>query len=254
MLGGAVVGGVSGYASWGIAGSGIPMANTAAIAGSSLINSVGTWAYTGGQTPISISLGIASYDFTNGNFGYLGEKGNKWYENAGYGLGTLANASDILTGLQPKGIDLVTEHSDGVGHSAIVKEGTATGASNNSDPNALVSVGPGSSKSAVKSTWHWKKGTNSWDSHSRAGEAIWRQNLKVNMGTIEKYSNWLNTKAAAGKLVYSLEVSSCVTHTSAALNLSGIFNIGIHPYLLNAQMYLWSNGIRPWTFNLFLNR
>ena len=29
--------------------------------------------------------------------------------------------------------------------------------------------------------------------------------------------------------------------------IAGIFNIGIHPYLLNAQMYLWSNGIRPWT-------
>lgn len=254
MLGGAVVGGVSGYASWGIAGSGIPMANTAAIAGSSLINSVGNWAYTGGQTPISISLGIASYDFTNGNFGYLGEKGNKWYENAGYGLGTLANASDILTGLQPKGIDLVTEHSDGVGHSAIVKEGTATGVSKKNDPNALISVGTDWDNSTTNSTWHWMKGKNSWDSYSRAGEPIWRQNLKVNMSTIEKYSNWLNTKAAAGKLVYSLEVSSCVTHTSAALNLSGIFNIGIHPYLLNAQMYLWSNGIRPWTFNQFLNR
>jgi hypothetical protein len=74
------------------------------------------------------------------------------------------------------------------------------------------------------------------------------------MSTIEKYSNWLNTRAAAGKLAYSVELSSCVTHTSTALNLSGIFNIGIHPYLLNAQMYLWSNGIRPWTFSYFLNR
>lgn len=49
---------------------------------------------------------------------------------------------------------------------------------------------------------------------------------------------------SAGKLVYSLELSSCVTHTSLALNMSNIFNIGIHPYLLHAQMYLWDNGIR----------
>ena len=95
MLGGAIVGGVSGYAGWAIAGSGIPMANTAAIAGSSLINSVGTWAYTGGQTPISISFGVASYDFTNGTFGYLGKKGNKRHENFGYGLGSLANLKDL---------------------------------------------------------------------------------------------------------------------------------------------------------------
>lgn len=67
MLGGAVVGGVSGYVGGAIATSGIPMANTVAIAGSSLVNSVGTWAYTGGQTPISISLGAVSYDFTNGD-------------------------------------------------------------------------------------------------------------------------------------------------------------------------------------------
>ena len=72
MLGGAVVGGVSGYVGGAIATSGIPMANTVAIAGSSLVNSVGTWAYTGGQTPISISLGAVSYDFTNGDFGSFG--------------------------------------------------------------------------------------------------------------------------------------------------------------------------------------
>ena len=94
VLGGAVVGGLAGLAGGAIAGSGIPMANTAAIAGSSLINSVGTYAYTGGQTPISISFGVLSYNFTNNDLGYLGKKGNKWYENLGYGLGALANLSD----------------------------------------------------------------------------------------------------------------------------------------------------------------
>ena len=123
MLGGAVVGGVSGYVGGAIATSGIPMANTVAIAGSSLVNSVGTWAYTGGQTPISISLGAVSYDFTNGDFGYLGEKGNSVLENIGYGLGALANLSDALIGFNPQKVDLVTENSDAVGHSALVNEG-----------------------------------------------------------------------------------------------------------------------------------
>ncbi len=36
-----------------------------------------------------MSVSIASFDFTTGTFGYLGKKGNKWYENLGYGLGTL---------------------------------------------------------------------------------------------------------------------------------------------------------------------
>lgn len=71
------------------------------------------------------------------------------------------------------------------------------------------------------------------------------------MGKIEKYANWLNSMEATGTLKYSVELSSCVTHTSLALNYSGIFNIGLHPYLLSAQMALWTNGVRPWTFAYF---
>jgi len=53
MFGGAVVGGASGSVGWATASSGIPMANTAAIAGASLTNSLGTYVYTGGQSSIS---------------------------------------------------------------------------------------------------------------------------------------------------------------------------------------------------------
>jgi hypothetical protein len=74
------------------------------------------------------------------------------------------------------------------------------------------------------------------------------------MNTIQKYSNWINELEKDGSLIYSVELSSCVTHTSIALNLSGVFNIGIHPFLLNYQMYLWSNGVRPWSYSyLFKN-
>lgn len=41
-----------------------------------------------------MSIGVASFDFTNGKVGFLGKKGNKWYENLGYGMGALANLSD----------------------------------------------------------------------------------------------------------------------------------------------------------------
>jgi hypothetical protein len=173
-------------------------------------------------------------------------------------LGALANVSDILTGFRPQKVDLVTEHSDATGHSAVVEQGSATGTGYGNgnpayaDPNGIISVGP-NKYTDPSGSWHWMKGTNHWDTHTGAGETYWRQTLNVNKGTITKYANWLNAREAAGKLHYSLEISSCVSHTSRALNLSGIFNIGIHPYLLNAQMYLWSNGIRPWTFSYFLN-
>lgn len=51
-----------------------------------------------------------------------------------------------------------------------------------------------------------------------------------------------------------MKLSGSVTRISVALNLSGLFNIGIHPYLLNAQMYLWGNGIRSWTYGYFINK
>lgn len=255
MLGGAVVGGASGLVGGALATSGIPFANTAAIAGASLTNSLGTHLYTGGLTDITIAFGFGSYNFSTGEFGYLGKKGNSTLENMGYGLGALANVSDVLIGIRPKGVDLVTEKSDAVGHSAIVKERTTTGVAGNADPNAFISVGPDRITDPY-GNWHWMKGTNKWSSYSAVAEEHprWIQNIKVNMNTIEKYSNWLNKLESSNKLIYSLELSSCVTHTSAALNLSGIFNIGIHPFLLNAQMYLWSNGVRPWTYSYYLNR
>lgn len=62
---------------------------------------------------------------------------------------------------------------------------------------------------------------------------------------IDKYSVWLNKLENNGSLIYSLELSSCVARTSMTLNMSGIFDIGIHPYLLHAQMYIRSIGFRP---------
>ena len=249
MLGGGVFGGISGGIGGAISASGIPFANTLGIATASLTNSIGTWVYTGGNTPITISLGIASYDFSNREWGYLWKKGNSKFENIGYFLGAMGNVSDILIGMNPKKVDLVTEHSDAIGHSAIVESDTYSGVSHG-DPNALISVGPINDGSYPKG-WHWEKGTNQWISHSAKGEIAWRQTLNVNRNTIQRYSNWLNNLENKSKLIYSLEVSSCVTHTSIALNLSGLFNIGIHPFILNSQMFLWNMGIRPWSYSFY---
>lgn len=251
MIAGAAFGGMGGYLGGYIATSGIPFANTLSMMASSLFNSIGTHIYTEGQTPIFVNFGFASYDFSNNAWNYIGRKGNKWYENLGYGLGALANISDILLGLSPRGVDLVTENSDAVGHSAIVEEGTMTGAPHQHDPSALISVGPDRQNQPTGS-WHWMKGTNNWDSYSWEGASTNRINLKVNYHTISNYSKMLDRLSSSGKLIYSVELSSCVTHTSMALNLSGLFNIGIHPYLLSSQMYLWSNGIRPWSYLYFL--
>jgi uncharacterized protein RhaS with RHS repeats len=236
MLGGAVVGGVSGYAGWAMAGSGIPMANTAAIAGSSLINSVGTWAYTGGQTPISIGFGAFSYDLTNNNFGYLGKKGNKWYENLGYGLGALANLTDAVSlfrggGQNIKANSAKTNKEDWWGHSAITDE----------NGNPLVSFGPDNppvQKGATLSeTWQNSiQGAKVWDTYL-GDKGTWSVELNnISTTAISKY--------VSGVTRWDLLLNSCVGHTSRALWGAGIPNIYLfHPHFLNTQLFIRQLGM-----------
>jgi RHS repeat-associated protein len=249
MLGGAVVGAAAGYAGWIVGVSGIPMANTLGIMASSFVNSVGTFIYTGGRTDVSVSFGVASYNFSRNEWGYLGKDGNKWYEDLGYGLGALANLSDILAGFKPGEVTLRTENDpdyifygklkDPIGHSQITKGN-----------DVLIDWGPDELKS---STWKLIRGTNSYEQ----GKLI--PNLKsgsfwdpidvkgVNVNRMLRFSNYLNK---SGK--YNLLYNNCVSMTSRALNMSGVFNIGIHPYLLHFQMYLRSIGIRPILYSHFL--
>jgi hypothetical protein len=243
MLGGAVVGGVSGYAGWAIAGSGIPMANTAAIASSSLINSVGTWAYTGGQTPISISLGVASYDFTNGTFGYLGKKGNSALENIGYTFGALANLTDAVSlfrgggqnvkvnSAKTKGLDEHGEPVDWWGHSSVTDE----------NGNSLVSVGPDSpvgKSSSISETWKnsIKGAKTNWGTYL-GKEGTWSVELNnISTNAIRNY--------ASGITRWDLLLNSCVGHTTRALWSAGIPTIyTFHPHLLNFQLLVRQIGI-----------
>jgi RHS repeat-associated protein len=234
MAGGAVVGGLAGWAGGAIAGSGIPMANTAAIAGSSLINSIGTWAYTGGQTPISISLGVASYDFTNGTLGYLGKKGNKWYENLGYGLGALANLADVNQLINSTPATLYTDDSDFISHSAIVD--------NNGDP--LMSFGPNDYKTPSTKlgyATYFRKSTS--DFH-------YNPTLPVDI-TVNKYA--IDIVRGLGKILpFQGVTTNCVNMASLSLWLNGIPNIGLHPYLLYATTWAYSTGIRPDLFSYYL--
>ena len=63
----------------------------------------------------------------------------------------------------------------------------------------------------------------------------------VNMERLTAISNNLNANPGA----YNFLFRSCSSVAARALTLSGIPAIGIHPYLLHAQMYLRSLGIRP---------
>jgi hypothetical protein len=259
MAGGAVVGGLSGGAANAVATSGIPFANTAAIATGSFLNSYGTYLYTGGQTDVSIGFGVASYNISQNEWGYLGKGGNSGLENLGYGLGALANVSDILTGFKPGNVELRTEndpgytkgydaagnpipHKDLIGHSQIMD---ATG-------KPIIDWGPAPGTGGVSGFGDWVAGTNSYE----GGHPIPLSKMKwdpinvkgVNVSRMNSFSRSLS----AGSGRYNLAMNSCVSMTSRALNMAGVFNVGVHPYILNAQMYLRSLGIRPSLFSYHL--
>ena len=256
MFWGSVVGGISGALGGAVAASGMPFANTASIGFSSFFNSVGTSLYTDGQTPVSIGLGAASYDFTNNTWGYLGKKGNSKLENVLYGMGALANVADVLAGFKPGDVSLRTENDpnyskpqavfdengniigyedipckDLIGHSQIVDK--------NGKP--LVEWGPSEPVSGFDD---WVPGTNSFEKGVSlpASKMKWDA-VNIKGVNVSRISNW----NPSGK--YNLALNSCVSQASRALNASGVFNVGIHPYLLHAQMYLRSIGVRPCLFS-----
>ena len=256
IAGGAFIGGMSGAVGAEIAAGGGVMANTTGIMVASHINSTGMFCLSGGQTDYTLSFGAVSYNFSQGEWGYLGKKGNSKLENVGYGLGTLANVADILAGFNPGDVNLRTENDpnyskpqavfdengnfigyedvpckDLIGHSQIVD--------NNGKP--LVDWGPTES---VSGFGDWVPGTNSYE----GGVSISASKMKwdaVNIRgvNVSRISNW----NPSGK--YNLALNSCVSQASRALNASGAFNVGIHPYLLHAQMYLRSIGVRPCLFS-----
>lgn len=235
VIGGALVGGVTGGVSNGIATSGVPFANTRAIFVGSLINGMGTHMYTGGKTNIVLSFGFASLDFTTGEFGYLFKKGNSFMANLGYSFGAIANASDILAGMNPREVQLNTDTSDAIGHSAITKVGETD------ELNSLVSVGPEVTGKRIFNPFDLSNKVDAnWHNYV-SQDGTWKTIVKgVNFKSISNYSNDLANGAK-----YNLYFSSCVNHTARALTFAGVPTFGIHPFILHAQVYLRSIGFRP---------
>ena len=245
MFCGGLVGAASGYAGAAVSASGIVGANTLGIITASAINSLGTYAYTLGQTPITISAGAFSFDFTNGEFGYLGKKGNSKIENAGYAFGALANLQDAVTLISGGGKNIMinsagTNKDDWWGHSSITDE----------DENILVSVGPQSQVQkgeSLSQTWKnsIKEANLQWPTH--LGEkGTW--SVGINGVSTNAISNYVSNVTR-----WDLLLNSCVGHASRALWKAGIPNLYLfHPHLLNAQLVIRQLGIysSPYLYNI----
>jgi len=245
MYCGAFVSAASAYAGTAVSAAGFAGANTAGILAASAINSLGTYAYTLGETPISVSAGAFSYDFTNREFGYLGKKGNSKIENAGYAFGALANLQDAVTLISGGGKNIMinsagTNKDDWWGHSSITDE----------DENILVSVGPQSQVQkgeSLSQTWKnsIKEANLQWPTH--LGEkGTW--SVGINGVSTNAISNYVSNVTR-----WDLLLNSCVGHASRALWKAGIPNLYLfHPHLLNAQLVIRQLGIysSPYLYNI----
>jgi RHS repeat-associated protein len=247
MLGGAVIGAGSAYLGIGVATGGGFMANTMGVLTASYMNSMGMTALSGGMIQPSISFGVASYNFGTGEWGYIGKKGNKWYENVGYGFGALANLTDIVS-LFGGGInvDLTAEKKDAISHSALVNESNGI----NISVGPYRELGEGIDMSALKSVKGIFKELSRtmkgriWDNHATDGLG-WKVSINnVNKNILSKLSESLQLKMDNQTLMWNLLGKSCVGYTAKALWSVGVPNLGgIHPYWLQLQMITRQIGI-----------
>lgn len=142
IIGGATIGGFSGEYGAEIATSGGFMANTSALLFSSYSYSMGMAAMSGGMIQPSINFGFGSFNFGTGDFNYLFDGNNKWYEDLGYGLGALANFSDITAGFKPGNVELRTENDPNYNSKGTGKDLISHSQLSDGKGNVLIDWGP----------------------------------------------------------------------------------------------------------------
>lgn len=245
---GMATGGLGGY----VAAAGIPLANTVSTAVTSTVSSYALNKLTNGVTNVTTSIGVASYNWSTGEKGFLFKPGQSYSQQFSYAMGALANIQDIRAAMgKPGNVILVTENEqpipyfkpnwDWIGHSAIV-DGT---------PKINVSVGPmkGYFPQPSFSLAFWNK------LHAPVAGKLWANyfndphgwHLPINnidtTPLLESTADILKNQFSVA-LPYSGLGNSCVDYTSRALWNAGVYHIpGWHPYFLHGQMFIRAIGI-----------
>ena len=258
IAGGAIIGGIAGYVGTAIAATGLPYANTISMMMSSGFSSTGMSMLSGGQTDVTMSFGVASYNFSQNEWRYLGKKGNSFKQNLGYFYGASGVTSDIVAGFNGTSVDLKANWKL-TGHNEIENEWYIAGYDRLGNPlheEILISVGPEDRLLGVptKNQLEWEMyyakqslkfqsvdGSNSfnrsWDKYSNV--QLNNLNGKLLSGMTKNLNNGRNL-LNIGRLKYGI-LHGCVNQTSRALLYAGVININAFmpltaPLLLNAEM------------------
>lgn len=260
MFWGAVVGGVSGCAGGAIATSGMPFANTASIAGSSILNSSGTYIVSGGKSSVSMSFGFASYDFTNNEWGYLGKKGNSKLENLGYFIGSMGLLNDINNVINQTNATLYTQELNDDGSLDIISH---TGIVEDKSGKTLMSFGPNDDKIGGGGFKDLIGSAKPLGGYKKFGVAIRKGTPEYYVPTYLSKSTSLvvnkyifdGLRKVSKFIPYQGLTTNCVNMSSIGLWLNGIPNIGIHPYLLHYNIVAYNNwGVNPYILSPLLTK
>ncbi|GAF04795.1 RHS repeat domain-containing protein [Saccharicrinis fermentans] len=256
MLGGAAIGGFSGYVGGTVAAGGGIMANTGAIMAGSYTNSMGMAMLSGGDMPPSISFGAGSFNFGTGEFRSIFDwKDLSTMEKIGYGLGALANLNDLIN---QTSATLYTQerYPDGskdiISHSGIVDDAST---------DKLMSFGPNDSKIGAGGFKDQVGGLKPGGGYKKFGLAIRKSTTGYDVPvSLSKFQSVVVNKhlfsglRGISKIIpYQGATTNCVNMSSIGFWLNGIPNIGIHPYLLHYSTAAYYGGFRPDIFSYYLN-
>lgn len=273
IAGGAVIGGVSGYAGATVSTAGGIMANTVGIMVSSATFSFGMSGLSDGMIDPSISFGVGSYNLATHEWGYLGKKGNKWTQNVGYAFGALANLQDLVTGIWPGDYEFqyeVDKNSSKVGH-ANLRKGNKIEVDElgNVKPHKVmisvanrnsVSTKHGGLRGAIEYAWkaNFKKYTGGPEHWLDVPEKGWpRIPLTLN----SKVVDWMYGNLAKNRGLWNIDRTrfglnfGCVSYAARALWTTGVPTIPIinyfGPKVLWYQLAIRQAGIyaSPYVYN-----
>lgn len=165
----------------------------------------------------------------------------------------MGNVSDLLAGFHPEAAQIQTENLsdeqslDYFGHTQVLS----------TDGNSIIDFGPG----RRGDIWGVGRGRNNWTSYASGGEFsqvidipnnVFKEGIIIkglNFKTLQRIGNRLNNSPG----FYNIAFRSCSSVAARALTLSGVPMLGFHPYVLQAQAYLWEYGLRPWSFCYFIH-
>jgi hypothetical protein len=205
----------------------------------SLANSVGTHIYTGGQTDVSISFGIGSFNMSTGQVRGLWNWGDlSTGEKIGYSLGAFANFTDIMGAInQPNEThQLQTENTSlkkgfNPGHSAFERNGKTS-----------LSYGPAESNNHILKKLFGSKATTNYK--------ITKQRPELNVGLNSKVVNGLHNKMTEVPYAAGFGIQ-CATATTMAGVLSGHFMPNLFLTFLNAPQITYYSYLYEQQITMF---